>query len=139
MAKVDQRTFPCWTGRRAFQGSESYRTVAIGHLDHFLTFPPMISAEETLALSDLDEITNVPLEMIDPDLILSPVVTPRFDCIDVAMILAQLNFSRAYRALATSLPDPGIIRREVRLLCPGLDFDILLVEPAEKPKKSSLM
>ena len=75
-------------------------------------------------LADIESLTAAKLAEINPDLVLSPVVTARFDCLDVAHLLSSLGFSGSYRAIARSLPDPEVVRREVLGACPGLDFDI---------------
>jgi len=65
------------------------------------------------------------LEMIHPKTILSPVLCSSFDCLDLAMRLADLGFAGQYRAMSTQLPDPWLIRREIDEICPDLDFDIV--------------
>jgi len=60
-----------------------------------------------------------------PLLVISPILALGFDCIDLAQLLCRLNFPGAYRAVAEALPNPGMIRREIRDLCPKLDFDII--------------
>jgi hypothetical protein len=59
------------------------------------------------------------------DMILSPMVAEDFDCLDVAQHLFAQGYSGRYRVMAPNLPNPGMIRHEVRSLCPGLDFDIV--------------
>lgn len=34
-------------------------------------------------------------------------------------------FRSCYRAVARDVPDPGLIKREIAVLCPNLDFGIL--------------
>lgn len=60
-----------------------------------------------------------------PDIVLSPLVCPSFDCLDLAALLHGVEFCGRYRAMAPDLPNPGMILGEIRSLFPGLDFDIL--------------
>jgi hypothetical protein len=53
-------------------------------------------------------------------------VAKNFDCLDVAAVLYESGFTGAYRAVTQRLPNPSIVRREVRTLFPELDFDIML-------------
>lgn len=64
------------------------------------------------------------LRECDPEFILSPVVANDFDCIDLAVLLCRLGYKRPYRAVSDDLPSPEIIEREIRQLCPDLDFAV---------------
>ncbi len=77
---------------------------------------------ERVQWSDLDQLL---LSIVEPDLILSPLVSDDFDCVDVAFRLTRLGYKGRYVALTEGLPHPAIVRREVRSLCPHLDFDIV--------------
>ncbi|MCR8726388.1 hypothetical protein [Frigidibacter sp. ROC022] len=68
------------------------------------------------------------LDSVKPDMILSPLICRSFDCVDVAQILAGLGYRGTYRAVTRSLPAPGVIRREVAKLCPGLSFDLTFID-----------
>jgi hypothetical protein len=59
------------------------------------------------------------------DVVLSPMVGDTYDCIDVAQHLCDAGFTGSYRVMTPDLPDPGILRQEIRSLCPGLDFDLV--------------
>ena len=69
--------------------------------------------------------TDVLLEVLAPKLVVSPVLARRFDCVDLAIRLATLGYSGAYRAFSTDLPRPELIDSEIRVLCPTLDFAIV--------------
>ncbi len=77
---------------------------------------------ETVEWHDLDQLM---LTMIEPDLVVSPLVSDDFDCVDLAFRLTRLGYRGRYVALTEGLPHPAIVRREVRSLCPHLDFDIV--------------
>ena len=78
-----------------------------------------------LCFRSIDAVDAATLDQIRPNLVLSPVVAPQFDCLDLAVKLHACRFSGAYRAVARSMPDTNLIRREIMGLCPGLDFDII--------------
>lgn len=80
---------------------------------------------EGLAFIGFHEVTDVTLEYLQPAMVFSPVLAKAFDCIDLALTLHKLGFSGAYRALAVGLPKPVVIEREVRQMCPHLDFAIV--------------
>lgn len=81
-----------------------------------------------LVFAEIDEITDHFLEDVAPDIVLSSIFTPKFDALDLAQALRDAGYCGRYRALSPRLPNPGLIRREVREICANLDFDILIVD-----------
>lgn len=77
------------------------------------------------------EITTMPgldaalLARLRPDCILAPLMAPGVDILDVAARLDALSYSGLLLAITPPLPNPGIVRREVRLASPGLRFDLI--------------
>ncbi|MEL6168509.1 MAG: hypothetical protein AAFR35_07440 [Pseudomonadota bacterium] len=78
-----------------------------------------------IAFVEFHEISDVFLETVQPMMVISPLLTDTFDCIDLASVLSSLGFAGQYRAIAGSIPSPDIVRRELNSLCPDLDFDIV--------------
>ena len=64
------------------------------------------------------------LAVIAPDVVLSPLVGEDFDVTDLARLLHDCGFTGRYRAVASQLPAPDVVLREVRGVAPCLDFDI---------------
>lgn len=91
---------------------------------------PAIRKIAGIAFAAFDRIDARTLEDINPDVIISPLFARSFDCIELAMTLEKLNYRGAYRAVATALPSPDLIRREIRELCPRLHFDVTFIEDA---------
>ncbi len=81
-----------------------------------------------LVFAEIDEITPLFLTDKRPDIVLSSIFTPEFDALDLAQALSDAGFRGRYRALAPRLPNPGLIRREIRAICSNLDFDLLIVD-----------
>lgn len=82
---------------------------------------------QTVVFSDLDGITADLLASCRPVLVVSPLVGAGLDCFDVAERLSALGYSGRYRAVVDTLPDPSVVRREIRGHFPDLDFDILVL------------
>lgn len=80
---------------------------------------------EGLAFVGFHEVTMETLEFLQPSVIFSPVLAKSFDCIDLAITLYKLGFPGQYCALAVRFPKPTVIEREVRQMCPHLDFRIV--------------
>lgn len=67
------------------------------------------------------------LRAVDPPVVLSALVGDDHDAMDVARRLAELGYRGRYRALAARLPNPDVVRREVRSAAPTIDFDLMLL------------
>jgi hypothetical protein len=98
------------------------RIWAIGRRAARASGPP--DAREGVELVAFDEFLGDG-DVANVDMVLSPMVGDGFDCLDVAQLLFARGYNGRYRVMAPNLPNPGIIRQEVRTLCPGLDFDIV--------------
>lgn len=70
------------------------------------------------------EVTEALLSETDPRVVVSPLITRHFDCVDLAQLLGSLGFRGRYRAIGTRLPNPRMIEAEIRSLVPGLDFSV---------------
>ncbi len=63
-----------------------------------------------------------------PDLVLSPLLTPEFDALDLARILTQCGYRGRYLALVDRLPSANLIRREVSAQSPNINFDVIVLD-----------
>ena len=78
---------------------------------------------------DFAEVSAERISSFDPHFIVSPILTPGFDIVDLSQRLWKLRFKGAYRVLTEApLPNPGLVLREVRSQCPGLDIDLLSMD-----------
>lgn len=78
---------------------------------------------------DFSAVTADFLKTFDPHFVVSPILTSGFDILDLGTRLWQLRFKGAYRVLTeVPLPNPGLVLREVRSQCPGLDVDLLAMD-----------
>jgi hypothetical protein len=70
-----------------------------------------------------------------PALVLSPLLTPSFDALDLARLLTQCGYRGRYLALVDRLPSANLIRREVEAQSPNLNFDVIVLD-GSKPLHS---
>jgi hypothetical protein len=84
-----------------------------------------IPSDGTVHFAQFHEVTDILLAELSPRLVLSPLLTRNFDCVDLAQRLAQLGYRGPYRAIDIGLPNPKMIVREIRALVPTLDFEVL--------------
>ena len=98
--------------------------LAIGDVSAWRSGGGSIPVSEGLAFAEFHEVTRDLLRILEPALVVSPLLSRRFDCLDLAQLLAGLGFRGKYRVIDSELPDPSLIVREVRALVPGLDFAV---------------
>jgi hypothetical protein len=65
---------------------------------------------------------------VAPALVLSPLLTPVFDALDLARMLTQNGYRGRYLALVDKLPSANLIRREVAAQSPDLNFDVIVLD-----------
>lgn len=73
-----------------------------------------------------EEVSETVLAHYNPSVVVSPVLTPHFDCIELALLLHNLGYTGSYRAMVNDLPKPELIVREVSQMCPRLKFSITI-------------
>jgi len=84
-------------------------------------------ADGTPVFLPVNEISAEALAVLNPDVVLAPLVATRFDCFDVAHALVEARFEGPFRAVVDYLPNPALVRREITACCPDLDFDIVVM------------
>ncbi len=116
------------TGRDTSRpGDSGPRLLAVGDL-----FPPDLGADGTtpaeIAYLTFAEVSKSALERLQPDVVLSPLVSPGFDCWDLAERLVAAGYRGRLRAVAPTVPDPALVRREFADRFPELDFDLVVLD-----------
>ncbi len=78
-----------------------------------------------MAFVTYDELSEAMLDLYKPKIIISPAWTASFDCIDLAILLRTIGYAGAYRAIASDVPNPKLVEREVAQICPTIDFQLV--------------
>lgn len=89
--------------------------------------PGVRTLENAFHFVGIEQVGAELIGALGPDIVLSPLVTRSFDCIDLAQILSATGFRGSYRVVTPDLPSPDLVRREIRALCPGLSFDLMIL------------
>lgn len=82
----------------------------------------------SMIFARIDDVTPCLVARMAPPLVLSPLITPRFDALDLALVLSDAGFAGTYLAATIRLPDGDVVKREVRALCPHLRFGLIYVD-----------
>lgn len=64
-----------------------------------------------------------------PEVVLSPLLAPDFDILDVVDRLVRIGFTGRLIAVAGCLPDSGAVQNEVRQQCAQFRFDLVELTP----------
>ncbi|MGO4854853.1 hypothetical protein [Phaeovulum sp. W22_SRMD_FR3] len=79
----------------------------------------------SVTLITFAELDRFVLERYHPDVVLAPLMTARYDILDVLQRLHELKFRGSLRAIAPTMPNLMMIRSELRAKARGLDFEVL--------------
>lgn len=96
-----------------------------------LTDEQMRATPKQLFATLSDAIVNVPFSGLSHArlrgamLVVSPLLGPDFDAIDLARTLSEMDFKGRYLAFGEAVPNPQMIRREVVAIAPQLSFEIV--------------
>jgi len=82
-----------------------------------------------LTVAQWETITTDLLVSVAPEMILAPLLSVRFDILDLARLLKTLGYCGALRAYCAPLPNTKVIRSEIKAEFPDLDFTIFEVPP----------
>lgn len=112
----------------AIGGSDEHAVsiLAVGDSSEWLRKGNVLSAESGIMFVSIEQVTAQLLDRTCPSVVISPALSSRFDCIDLAQILHGFSYQGRYRAVSHELPNPAMVEREICDLCPGLDFGILI-------------
>ncbi|MGI9395827.1 MAG: hypothetical protein ACR2OY_14365 [Boseongicola sp.] len=99
--------------------------LAVGDSEEWLRQGNSQLTEGSILFVSIEDVTSPLLDRLCPTVVISPALSHQFDCIDLAQILHSIDFKGRYRAVSAELPDPKMVQREIRHLCPGLDFAVL--------------
>ncbi len=102
--------------------------LAVGDSEEWLRQGHLPLSANSIAYASIEEVTRELMNRLCPTVVISPALSHRFDCIDLAQILHKIGFNGRYRAVSTELPNPEMVRREIGYLCPGLDFAVLTAD-----------
>ncbi len=70
---------------------------------------------------------------INPAIVVSPLLGPRADAMEIAQKLQSLGFTGEYHAVAPRVADATMITREVRAASPGVRFNLTQLRQAPIP------
>lgn len=78
-----------------------------------------------LDLCPFEALSAAVVERLNPDIVLSHLLSKSYDVIEVARRLHEVNFNGTYIAIWRRIPNPEVIRNEVRQVAPRLSFELL--------------
>ena len=95
--------------------------LAVGDVRQWTRAGRALPADSQIAFADFHEINEDLLQALSPDIVMSPVLSRSFDCLDLAQTLYESGFRGRFRVVAPDMPNPRVIQAEISALCPALD------------------
>ena len=76
----------------------------------------------------LSQLTAIRLRKLKPHIVLCPLITPRYDAIDVGRLITNAGSNTKLLIETPTLPRPGMVAREISQACPDLNFDFFDIQ-----------
>ncbi len=105
------------------------RILVVGDLQNWLSSGRDLPRVSEIEFVDFEDITPELLARHRPDAVLCPLTASNFDAVDIAAHLMACGFDGPLRALCPPLPNPMVVVQEMRRLCPGINFDLVEIDP----------
>lgn len=103
---------------------QDLRTLIVGDMRRWATDGRDTEGDARFTYTSFSSLSPELMRNVQPEMVLSALVSNDFDAIDLARHLSDLGFQGSYRVIAQRVPDVAIIRAEVALVAPDLDFDV---------------
>lgn len=91
----------------------------------------MDAAEDVIA-ANLDIVPQI-LRDDPPEMVVSPLISPRFDAVELAVELRKAAFRGKLVVVCDKLPDPALIRQELENQASGFSVSLLVLGQQDKP------
>lgn len=111
---------------------EALVTLVVGDLDRWAAMGKDMPEVAGMVFTDATSLTARLLDSVAPDIVLSPLTLRTTDAVEIARRLHGFGFTGRYRVVAGEVPNAGMIREEVALVAPDLDFSIFSLKPGLK-------
>jgi len=108
--------------------------LVVGDKRHWATVGNEMPLESYLAFAEYHNVSKELLKAVNPDIVLSPLLCPSFDCLDLAQTLENIGFKGRFRVMTPKLPKPEIVAAEIRNHCPSINFEFILTRETKKSR-----
>jgi hypothetical protein len=112
---------------RDSSSTQSIRMLIVGNMARWQACGRLPKMPPDCEYVDFAQLDRSKIRQFRPDLVLSALMSEGFDAFDVAEKLDTLKYRGMYRVVASDLPDAKVIRRDIRLAAPNLDFNLLVL------------
>ncbi len=110
------------------------RLLAVGEPRSLQLSASGIPRDANVIFAHFANLSRAHILAVRPDVVLSPLVSEGFDCLELAIMLHAWRFGGEFWIAATRLPRPSVVLNEIRNSCPGLKVECIvedLVAPAQ--------
>ena len=86
----------------------------------------VVDAAEMVLAANIDKMPEI-LATERPDMVISPLIGPKFDAIELAVQLRKAAFRGRLVVICDKLPDPSLIRQELENQALGFTVSLLVL------------
>ena len=104
------------------------KIMAVGEARLFRAAGALLEDTADVIYADISDITPVFIAVHAPDIVVSPLASRSFDCLDLAKALHDAGFLGRYRILSDDVPNPRVLMNEIYSCCPGIDAELLTLK-----------
>jgi hypothetical protein len=115
--------------RGSVLGDERAVTLVVGEIGRWASEGRTMPDVQDLTYIDFSELDQSTLDALQPDVVLSPLVTDAFDAFQIVRYLDSFGYKGRYRAVAPQLPNVAMVKNEINSAAPSIDFDIVVMPP----------
>ncbi|WP_147124966.1 hypothetical protein [Shimia ponticola] len=105
------------------------KVLFVGDVTQLLTAHPDLPTGPEAIYASFDDLGAELIDISNPDVVISPLMGPAFDAIELAEQLDILGFEGRYVVIAPQLPRPDIIQRDIMSAAPGVEIELRITRP----------
>lgn len=108
---------------------DSVVVLAVGDVANWRISGRRLPWDSKIVFVDYHHVNRELIDLIQPAIVLSPLLCHSFDCLDLAQTLEFAGFHGRYRIMSPILPKPQVVLDEMRWLCPGMNIGFIFDHP----------
>lgn len=127
MARTSEKATLMWANISTDIGIDSPKrtlVLTIGEAGDWAYYGPNLPFDSQIGFVNYADLSKELIITLCPDVVITPLLSTSFDCLDVARILGAVEYRGSLTVVSPEIPKPRMITKELRALCPGVQVVI---------------
>ena len=112
---------------RGLLSEQASSTLILGDIGRWTAEGRPTASSAEYVFSHFDSLDQELLHRVKPEVVLSPLISDKFDALDVVHRLRDLRYDGPYRAITGPIAKPEFIRDELLSQAPFMDVDLIVM------------